>query len=633
MNCCHNRSSIMLLLLIVLCLPAFALAGAGTEEINVDTNVDLLFESFESFILPVGWHKIHLGASYSWGGTPARSQSGNRSIYCRDGSPGSVQDEYLVTPALDFTYNISPNVGWYESQNDWMSRGGTHYIMVSTTSQTDPNAFEVVAEMTPANHTIPGFGAEMQEVSLAAYAGMSNVYVAFRYTGDDADDWYIDDVKVFELVGAGGDVSPTSVTPEGVSYNDGEMFTPRATVYNNGSEAATFDVTMQILESGTEVFSSTVTVTDLASDATQNLVFDQFTVAEGNLIELRCTTYMEDDQIPANDSRSAFNTAYTQPHIPMGILFTNAGCGPCVAANQTLDSYIPTQGNDVALARIHVSWPGTDAIYNANSAQSNTMVSDYGVSGVPSFFVDGEDGGYSSNFVPAYTAAKALKSPMSIELLFDDDADELTVKVHVVEMMQDIPNLKLRAYVTEDNVYYAGSNGETHHFQAMRHIWPNTDGLDVPTTLGTHTFVISAPLSGSWIYDRLRATVYLQDMDSRKILQAGTDFLTEIDDLELVAVDDQMVSAYRLNANYPNPFNPSTTISFNLPREEQVEISVYSVDGARVATLASEVMTEGDHQVVWMGKDSTGASVASGAYFYRLTTPSYSETRVMTLIK
>ena len=89
----------------------------------------------------------------------------------------------------------------------------------------------------------------------------------------------------------------------------------------------------------------------------------------------------------------------------------------------------------------------------------------------------------------------------------------------------------------------------------------------------------------------------------------------------------------RLDANYPNPFNPSTTISFNLPREEQVEIAVYAVDGARIATLASEVMTAGDHQVVWMGKDSSGASVASGAYFYRLTTPGYSETRVMTLIK
>ena len=88
-----------------------------------------------------------------------------------------------------------------------------------------------------------------------------------------------------------------------------------------------------------------------------------------------------------------------------------------------------------------------------------------------------------------------------------------------------------------------------------------------------------------------------------------------------------------MKANYPNPFNPSTTISFNLAAEEHVEVTVYAIDGTKVATLRSETMVSGDHSVVWNGKDSTGSTVASGAYFYRLATPSYSETRVMTLIK
>ena len=633
MNCCHHRPSIMMFLMIFLCLPAFALAGVGTDDVNVETNVDLLFQSFETLPFPpAGWLKIHEGVSWSWARTSTASHDGGYSAYVRDGSAGSAQDEYLVTQALDFSYHIAPILGWYEEEQNWVANGGTHYIMVSTTSQSDPNAFEVVAEMTPANHTVPGFSGSMVEVDLSAYAGESTVYVAFRYVGDDNDYWWVDSVKVFELVGAGGDVTPTYVGPNDISYDDGDVLTPTATVYNNGTDSATFDVTMQVIESGVEVASTTVAVTDLASDTSSNLSFPQFTVTEGHLIELRCTTYMDGDQIPANDTRSAYNTAYSQQHIPMGLLFTNAGCAPCVPANQTLDSYIPTQGNDVALARIHVSWPGSDAIYNANVAQSNAMVSDYGVSGVPAMFIDGADAGYSANFVAAYTAAKQLKSPMNIELTFNDETDQLTVKVNVLEMMRPMSNLRLRAFITEDNVYYAGSNGETHHNQAMRHIWPSTDGLAITTELGTSTFVIDAPLSGTWAYDKLRATVYVQDMDSRVMLQAGTDFLTEIDDL-LSPVGDAVTSAYRLNANYPNPFNPSTTISFNLPREEQVEISVYAVDGARIATLASEVMTAGDHQVVWMGKDSSGASVASGAYFSRLTTPGYSETRVMTLIK
>lgn len=633
MGRCHRHPAAILVLFALLCLPALAFAGIGNDEINAETNVDLMFESFEAPVsVPSGWHKIHLGPTYGWSRTSVTSNSGNYCMYVTPGANGQVQDEYLVTSALDFTYHIAPKVGWYEEESFWYDRGGVHQIMVSTTSQTNPDAFEVVAEMTPANHTIGGFGGTQIEVDLSAYAGESTVYVAFRYFGEHADYWFIDDVKVFELVGAGGDVTPSAVNPGEVSYNNGDTFTPSASIYNNGTDPADVDVTMEILESGTLVYSEMTYISGLASDATQVVSFPDFTVNEGHLIELRCTTDMEGDQIPANDTRSVFNYAYTQQHVPMGLLFTNAGCGPCVSANQTLDNYYPTQGNDVSLARVHVSWPGTDIMYNANPGQSNSMVTDYGVGGVPAMFIDGLDGGSSGNFVSMFTQRKQLKSPMRVELSFNDETDELTVKVHNVEMMRDIENFKMRAFITEDNVYYAGGNGETHHHQAMRYIFPDTDGLDCPTTLGTHTWVLDTPLTGSWTYDNLRATVYLQDMDSRIMLQSGTEFLKDIDD-GVSAVGDQVVSAYKLNSNYPNPFNPSTTISFNLPRNEHVEVSVYAIDGTKVATLVNETMSEGGHQVVWMGKDSNGASVASGAYLYRLTTPSFSETRVMTLLK
>ena len=98
-------------------------------------------------------------------------------------------------------------------------------------------------------------------------------------------------------------------------------------------------------------------------------------------------------------------------------------------------------------------------------------------------------------------------------------------------------------------------------------------------------------------------------------------------------MNDEIASAYKLSANYPNPFNPSTTISFRLPQDEQAELVIYSVDGARVATLVSEPMTEGDHSVVWTGQNDAGQQVASGTYFYQLRTPSFSETRTMTLVK
>ena len=68
---------------------------------------------------------------------------------------------------------------------------------------------------------------------------------------------------------------------------------------------------------------------------------------------------------------------------------------------------------------------------------------------------------------------------------------------------------------------------------------------------------------------------------------------------------------------YPNPLNPSTTISFDLPRQEHVLLQIYDIRGKRVTTLVDETRGQGTHQVVWNGTDSRGLAVASGQYFYR----------------
>ncbi|MBS1260694.1 MAG: hypothetical protein MAG453_00010 [Calditrichaeota bacterium] len=76
----------------------------------------------------------------------------------------------------------------------------------------------------------------------------------------------------------------------------------------------------------------------------------------------------------------------------------------------------------------------------------------------------------------------------------------------------------------------------------------------------------------------------------------------------------------QLGANYPNPFNPSTTIPFTLAGAGDVRISVYNVLGRRVATLANRWYSAGAHAVVWNGLDDNGRPVASGVYFYRMET-------------
>jgi flagellar hook assembly protein FlgD len=88
-----------------------------------------------------------------------------------------------------------------------------------------------------------------------------------------------------------------------------------------------------------------------------------------------------------------------------------------------------------------------------------------------------------------------------------------------------------------------------------------------------------------------------------------------------------------LHPNYPNPFNPATTISFSLPDAQNVIMSVYGVDGRRIATLVRGRLGAGMQEVVWTGRDDSGKAVSTGTYFYRINAGPYNKVNKMTLIK
>ncbi len=89
----------------------------------------------------------------------------------------------------------------------------------------------------------------------------------------------------------------------------------------------------------------------------------------------------------------------------------------------------------------------------------------------------------------------------------------------------------------------------------------------------------------------------------------------------------------RLHPNYPNPFNPRTTIKFDLKQAGPVELAVFDVAGRLVKRLVGETLAAGQHDAVWEGKDTSGRSTAAGVYFFRLKTHDTIDTKRMTLIK
>jgi len=88
-----------------------------------------------------------------------------------------------------------------------------------------------------------------------------------------------------------------------------------------------------------------------------------------------------------------------------------------------------------------------------------------------------------------------------------------------------------------------------------------------------------------------------------------------------------------VTSNYPNPFNPSTTISFTLPKDGPVTIDVYNIKGQKVRSLVSDSFQAGQHSVVWAGDNDYHYSVGSGIYFYRMAAGDYVAVRKMLLLK
>jgi hypothetical protein len=85
--------------------------------------------------------------------------------------------------------------------------------------------------------------------------------------------------------------------------------------------------------------------------------------------------------------------------------------------------------------------------------------------------------------------------------------------------------------------------------------------------------------------------------------------------------------------NYPNPFNPSTTISFTAKASGMAKLNIYNLKGQLVKSLVDEALKSGDHKLVWDGKDSEGNLVGSGIYFYHLEMGNFKRINKMLMMK
>lgn len=103
--------------------------------------------------------------------------------------------------------------------------------------------------------------------------------------------------------------------------------------------------------------------------------------------------------------------------------------------------------------------------------------------------------------------------------------------------------------------------------------------------------------------------------------------VTAVDEVETLPV------AYELFNNYPNPFNPSTTIKYTIPEQANVKLTIYNSLGQEVATLINTAQNAGSYSVTWNGENKSGVKVSSGIYLFKLDAGNFVATKKMVMLK
>ncbi len=158
------------------------------------------------------------------------------------------------------------------------------------------------------------------------------------------------------------------------------------------------------------------------------------------------------------------------------------------------------------------------------------------------------------------------------------------------------------------------------------------DWIHIEETGGTIPAQESITIAVNLLSEGLEAGSYAANLQ----ITCGDEWEYELPihmDVLQTSADEDVPLVTELTGNYPNPFNPNTSINFSLSNVGHVTLDVYNLRGQKVNTLVDETMQPGYHTVNWDGRDKNDRPVASGIYFYRMQTGEYTYIRKMMLIK
>ncbi len=277
--------------------------------------------------------------------------------------------------------------------------------------------------------------------------------------------------------------------------------------------------------------------------------------------------------------------------------FTNASCGPCASQNPMFTSLLNNNTYKATSIKYHVSWPGFDPMYNANTTEPTARVSYYGVQGVPSVRL-GSFGNMSpvsvtQNQVNQYHNSLIEAWNYNFQTSINGDQLQIVGQVSSNRTLT-LPDHTLHIVLVEDEVRYPsppGSNGEKDFESVVRKMIPNAQGTalglgETPVPLN-YSYTVPA----SFKRDSLYIVVFVQ-ANATKIVYKGA----KIKVGAAIASSVQKVTNQPQSRLYPNPAQNTTQLDYELTAAAEVTVQIKNVLGQTVLKFAKGKQAAGLYQ-------------------------------------
>ena len=654
-----------------LSLLAVALMGALSYS-NAQVAYSEDFESTTGTALPTGWSQVNAGgtaANVGWySGTDATlASSPDFPIPTHTRFVGLNDDKVQATDNSNSflesaTFSLAGLTGTPYVSFDQCFLGNTYSGATETMSlevSTDGGTTWTVLQALAGNSQ---YYWETKHISMAAYAGMSNIKLGWRYK--DGGGWLygaaLDNISVG--VPPANELALVAMNPYpgSTNYAQANGTVPvQVQVMNNGTTTVTaFNVSYQL---GTAaVVTTPITGVSIAafSSTTVNATALALPATLGDQT-LTAWVTLPGDTVLSNDSAMATVTVVDSIINKMVLFeeFNQASCDPCAEATPNIDSVTTTNLYRLNGVRYHVNFPGRDCM---DSVTLGEFVQDqltfYAVQGVPDAQLDGNDtypgaGSYTTDLVSSY-AAPGTPVKITVDATNYDPATNMYTATATIKAFANLPaGLIAKAALTVDTIKYrmnqsTESIAQTVFPQVAEHMFPDANG----TTMAAFTAGQSQTINLSWVknhpwgsdyagdgngnnawpYDSTafgHITVWLQDNSTKQVYQSasksvgagGGGLTTGISSVDAI-VNNVTV--------FPNPASTNATLHISLKDATELNVSVTDMAGREVYNNAIGHVAVGD-----MNLNIPTAALANGMYNVLVKTTGGTVTKRLSVVK